>query len=214
MRATLLAGLALSFVTALSAPALATGFRQSPAQGARLYKVTNNWVVRASLPGHQAQAAQRIAALKQSMEDEIEGVGHFQNDADTPAFEVVAHNANLHQIAEAGYGGANSKHNGGVARYQVKAGDLKGGALDLTVLLPVSGHVGLSSAQQYAKSNVFRLQVNGGKWENVAAKGQYITEKALQLKLNPGLNTIMMEPYAGGFGGYTQGRTVEIELVP
>src|SRR5688572_8421349 len=135
----------------------ASGFRLSSSNGQRLYAVNGKgWVVRASLPANgPATAAKRIAALKQSMEDEIEGVGHFKGDADTPAFEIVSHNANLKQIAEAGYGSDNAKGNGGVARYQVKASELKGGKLDMTVLLPVSGHVGLNNAQDYAKTNVF-----------------------------------------------------------
>jgi hypothetical protein len=198
-----------------SAQQSAAGFRQSSATGQRLYVVSKGWVVRTSLPANgPATAAERIRVLKQSMEDEIEGVGHFKGDADTPAFEIVSHNANLKQIAEAGYGSDNAKGNGGVARYQVKASELKGGKLDMTVLLPVSGHVGLSNAQDYAKTNVFRLQVNGGSWESIPAKGKYVTEIKRSVALKPGLNTFMMEPYSGGFGGYSQGRTVEIEVIP
>jgi hypothetical protein len=193
----------------------ASAFRMSPAAGSRLYSVNGKgWVVRSSLPANgPATAAARIKALRQSMEDEIEGVGHFKGDADTPAFEIVAHNAALKQVHEAGYGSDNAKGNGGVARYQVKASDLKGGKLDMTVMLPVSGHVGLSNAQDYAKTNVFRLQVNGGKWESIPSKGKYVTEIKRSVSLKPGVNTFMMEPYSGGFGGYSQGRTVEIEVI-
>jgi hypothetical protein len=228
MRATrILGGIALSLCTTFAGGLAHAGrgqqaqqgrnaFRLSATTGSRLYAVNGKgWVVRSSLPANgPATAADRIKALRQSMEDEIEGAGHFKGDADTPAFEIVAHNATLQQTSEAGYGSANANHNGGVARYQVKASDLKGGKLDMTVMLPVSGHVGLSNAQDYAKTNFFRLQVNGGKWESISAKGTYVTEIKRSVALKPGLNTFMMEPYAGGFGGYSQGRTVEIEVVP
>ncbi len=193
----------------------ASGFRASSATGARKYSVNaKGWVVRNALPANSGKtAAQRIAVLKESMEDEIEGGGHFKGENDTPAFEIVSHGPTLHQVAEAGYAGENEHQNGGVARYQVKAAELTGGKLDVSVLLPVSGHVGISSAQNYANTNVFRLQHNGGAWESVPAKGAYVTEVKRSLTLKPGVNTIMMEPYAGGFGGYSQGRTVEIEVV-
>jgi hypothetical protein len=220
MRKSLVGGLALFLCTAFSGLAGANGFRHSaPAQGAQaLYKVRRDhyvWVDRTSLPGHGAKAAERIKALKQSMEDEIEGTGHFVKEEDTPAFEIVSHGAHLKQVSEAGYGSDNNGTNKGVARYQVKASELgPGHTLDVTKLLPVSGHVGLSNAQTYAKTNVFRTKINDGAWENVPASGKYVTEKRVTLTLKPGMNKIMMEPYAGGHGGYDQGRTIEIEVVP
>jgi hypothetical protein len=193
-------------------------FRATPEQGARLYRMKVKsggapYVDRSALPGHGPHAAQRIGALRQAMEDEITGVHGFAGRADTPAFELVSTHAQLHQIAEAGYGSDNVTANGGVAAYRVRATDLlPGHRLGAVLLLPVSGHTGPGSAETYARTNRYQVQVNGGPWITVPSEGRYVTEKRLDLTLRPGRNEIRMEPYQGGWGGYTQGRTVHVDV--
>jgi hypothetical protein len=175
---------ALLALPLIASQARADNLRQTPDQGPRAYRMKTApnggyvWVDRSSLPGHGQQAKQRIAALTQAMEDEITGHQGFSGHADTPAFEVVSHHADLVQTAEAGYGGGNAGQNGGIAAYAVKQSDLKpGNVLETTLLLPVSGHVGLSNAKSYASTNVFRVSVNGGAWQEVRAQGKYVTAK-------------------------------------
>lgn len=163
-----------------------------------------NWLDRTLLP---KTGAARIAVLKQAMEHEITGHANFSG-ADTPAFEIVSHGAPLQEQLHANTVSLASAHQTPVMT--VKASDLVGGKLKTTFLLPVSGHVGLSEAQRYAKTNVFEIMVNG-KLTKVPAQG-FVTAKEMELTLKPGRNTITAEPYTGALGGYAEGRTIIIDV--
>lgn len=165
------------------------------------------WVDRAKLP---KTPADRISILRQAMEHEITGADDFASKADTPAFEIVSHGAELREETR-GSGTLSlvaAEHKAAV--YKVKAADLSNGKLKTTLLLPVSGHVGLVEAQKYARSNVFEVKVNG-KLTKIPARG-FVTDHEMELELKPGRNTITAEPYTNSLGGYVEGRTIFIDV--
>jgi hypothetical protein len=139
------------------------------------------------------------------MTDEILGQGAFKSHADTPALELIAHHGALTQTLEV------DEYRQG-ARYEIAATDLNGGKLKATLLLPVSGHVGLAQANQYKNTNVYNLVLNGRSLGKVSAK-DYVTEHKLELSLKPGRNLVEFWPDgSGGVGGYKGGRQIEIDV--
>lgn len=208
MRLALVFALCASPLAAPYAHAAPTAAAQ-PAQRYSTVKGTDgaHWVDRSKLPSNKAD---RIAVLKQAMEHEITGAHAFHGDADTPAFEIVSHGPRLVEETR-GNGTLSlvaSEHDAAV--YSVKASELQNGVLKTTLLLPVSGHVGLSQAQHYARTNVFEVKVNGV-LTKVPARG-FVTEQEMSLALKPGRNTITAEPYTNALGGYEEGRTIYIDV--
>ena len=201
--------LALSLFTApLVGHAAQSAAQQTASQ--RYTTVTSGsatWVDRSTLP---KTAKDRIAVLKVAMEDEITGKNAFKGDNDTPAFEIVSHGAELREVTKGGGKLSRVAASGDAAVYKVKAKDLVGGKLKTTILLPVSGHVGLADAVRYAKTNVFEIKVNG-KLTKVPARG-FVTDKVMELALKPGRNKITAEPYTGALMGYEEGRTIYIDV--
>lgn len=90
-----------------------------------------------------------------------------------------------------------------------------GGDLPLTILFPVSGHVGAQQAQQYAQSNVYKVELQRPDG-TLTALGDVkstgvVTEIAQNLKLAKGTNILRVWPSATAVDGFRPGR--EIELV-
>lgn len=90
-----------------------------------------------------------------------------------------------------------------------------GGDLPLTILFPVSGHVGAQQAQQYAQSNVYKVELQRADGTRTALPDVkstgVVTEIAQTLKLAKGTNILRVWPSATSVGGFRPGR--EIELV-
>jgi hypothetical protein len=215
MRIGLLLALSLSTTVAFAAPGQKGGAKQIAQQtGSKKYVTVKGsdgaaWVDRSKLPKN---ARDRILVLRQAMEHEITGEQDFKGDADTPAFEIVSHGPELREVTR-GNGALSlvaAEHKAAV--YKVKSSELTGGKLKTTLLLPVSGHVGLAEAQKYAKQNVFEVKVNG-KLTRIPARG-FVTEQDMDLELKPGRNVITAEPYTNALGGYVEGRTIYIDVEP
>jgi hypothetical protein len=99
------------------------------------------------------------------------------------------------------------------ARFEVTG--LRGGSFPVTALLPVSGHVGQAEAAQYARSNVYNVEVEyaDGTTETMTVNATgYVTEKTLDLKLKKGTNYVRFHAEgSGGVGGFRSGREIELE---
>lgn len=152
-----------------------------------------------SLRGNQARGT--VQAYKSSMESSIMAKA-------TPPFALVpSGGATMTQTRSAHY-----KENR-TAAFNVSGA--KGGKLSLTALLPVSGHVGVSQAQGYAKSNQYNLVIKHGdgsveRLPKVKSTG-LVTEKPLNLQLKPGKTTIQFwADGSAGVGGYKAGREIEL----
>jgi hypothetical protein len=128
---------------------------------------------------------------------------------DTPPMALI--NASPHaQVTQSAY----FDYYGGVtAKYRV-TGLGAGGQLDLVALLPVSGHVGLQAAENYARTNQYNVVITHADGTRqtlpkVAATG-FVTEHALSLNLKPGKTIVQFWPDgSGGVGGYQTGREIE-----
>lgn len=88
------------------------------------------------------------------------------------------------------------------------------GTMDLVALLPVSGHVGLAEAKQYAASNQYNITITHADGTNQqvgkTTSTGFVTEKQIGLKLKPGTTRIeFWADGSAGVGGYTAGRRIE-----
>jgi hypothetical protein len=165
--------------------------------------------------GHAAHAnATWHQAVQSAATQHASGMESIIKAGATPAFVVLPKTpgVNLRQTQAANYGA------GTHAVLHVE--NLPAGAsLDLLSLLPVSGHVGLANATNYARTNQYNLVVvePGGQQTalpKVPTTG-FVTQKDLSLSLKPGMTRLLFWPDgSGGVGGYPQGRTIDLHYAP
>jgi hypothetical protein len=155
---------------------------------------------RASLP---AAPAQRIQVLKKAMEDEILKRGDFaQHGGANPPFEIV-HGA----LKEIRPSSGEQTH----VIYELPASALKGGKLDVSFLLPVSGHVSAADTESFRQHNEYNIVVNGAARPRVPAAGDYVRQHDTSIELKPGSNRIELWAQGSiGVVGYPAGRIIEI----
>ena len=148
------------------------------------------------------------AALRQSIDSYKEAMGATVLHNSTPAMRVMPHAAGgWTQTRSANY------HDNVTAQFEVKGLGADGEAA-MTVLFPVSGHLGPENAQEYARSNVYKVQLlrADGTQENLpdVPSAGLVTEITHNLKLAVGVNTLRVWPSATSVGGFRPGREVEI----
>ena len=143
-----------------------------------------------------------VSSTRRSMESDI-------RQGATPFLEIIPKSDGI-RMTQTQYP---DYHSGRTANYKVT--NLPGGQLDLVTLLPVSGHVGWTEAQSYAKSNKYNLAVTHAdgtveRVNSIASQG-FVTPHDLSLKLKPGKTTIQFWPDgSGGVYGYVAGRQIEL----